>query len=87
MKKTTKMDIIRNTNTYYVYITYQSKYSKGQLIINSKFFIEKYKKLYRLLKDCKIIDILIKDRERAIAITYIKDMFNTWLWLMGHEKL
>lgn len=79
-----KLDEIKR-GKYYVYINYKSKYSTGQMIVKGLFLIEKYKKIYKLFKDCKIISILIKDETRGIAITYTKDLFNTWLWLLGNE--
>ena len=69
---------------YYVYISYTSRYSIGTLIIKGLFLIEKYKKITKLFKDCEIKTILIKDEMTGIAITY-KDLFNTWLWLLGRE--
>ena len=70
---------------FYVHINYYSKYSSGQMIIKGLFFIEKYRKLKRLFRDCDVKQILIKDEEDSIAIVYLPNMEMAYEWLLEKE--
>ena len=70
---------------FIVHINYYSKYSSGQMIIKGLFFIEKYKKLCRLFRDCDIKTLLVKDEDDSIAIVYLPNMKMTLDWLLEKE--
>lgn len=76
---------IKDSNLY-VSISYQTKFSSGYIEFKAIFFIEKYKKIYRLLKDVNIHYIKIRNDKTGYIITYLYDLFNTWLWLIGRKE-
>ena len=80
-----KLNQIRLSNLY-VRIEYQTKHSKGYIEFKGLFFMEKYSKILKLLKDTKIVSILITNDVNGLAITYTKDLFNTWLYLLGRKE-
>ena len=48
---------------YEIVITYQSPYSKGQIIVDSKFYEKYIKKFERKMKDCVILSMIEREKE------------------------
>ncbi len=80
-----QLNKIKDSNLYVV-IEYRTSYSSGHIEFKGLFFIEKYKKIYRLLKGVQIKYIVIKNEKTGISINYTEDLFNTWLWLIGRKE-
>ena len=84
MKKNNSYQYLRNK--FVVHINYYSGYSSGQMIINGLFFIEKYRKLKRLFRDCAVRQILIKDVYDEISIVDLPNMETAYKWLLEKES-
>lgn len=80
-----KLEQIRNSNLY-VQIDYETSFSIGYIEFKGLFFLEKYSKILKLLKGVKIKSICVRNVEKGISITYTKDLFNTWLYLLGRKE-
>lgn len=66
-----------------VVIQYRTNYSRGIIKISCAFLIEKYKKLYRLLKDVDVIKVMIYNSITNVELFNCGDLFNAWLYAIG----
>lgn len=69
-----------------LYIRYRTNYSKGLMTMSIAFFIEKYKKITRLLKRVEIREIYVKNEFTGIVIKELFTLKNAYEYAMGEIK-
>ena len=66
-----------------LYIRYKTRYSCGKITMSIAFFMETYKKWYKMLKDVEIVEIYVKNEFTGIVIQQLTDLFSAWIYGLG----
>ena len=57
-----------------LHIHYETKHARGSMEMSIAFFIEKYKKIIRVFKGCRIVDCSIIDYERGVVRKHFESL-------------
>ena len=70
-----------------IYIDYKTKHSTGKMMMSVKFFLEFNNRIIKLFKGCQIVNVTIRDDVHGITIETFDDLFNTWLYCLGEQRI
>ena len=68
-----------------VHVRYKTAHSKGQMTFSIAFFLEFHSKLVKLLKNCEIKELFVKNENTGIVYRYFDSTYDLWLFALGKK--